>query len=64
MAALLGALTIVIGVATLLVAFVMGVGVAANFPETWFGAVIVLAEAVVGIAFIWYGSRRLWLRLK
>jgi hypothetical protein len=58
--AFLGVTAVVVGVATLLVAFVMGMGVAANFPETWFGAVLVLSEAALGFVFIWHGVRRLW----
>jgi hypothetical protein len=50
---------VLVGVATLLFAFVMGVGVAANFPETWFGAILVLSEAALGFVFVCHGVRRL-----
>lgn len=55
---------VLVGLGTLLLAFVMSTAVLVNLPDSWFGAVLVLAEAGLGGAFIWHGGRRLWLKLK
>ena len=54
---------VALGALALLLAFGLVLPVGVNFPESWFGVLIIVAVAGSGFALIYRGARRLLLKL-
>ena len=60
----LGLLLILGGLAVVILALLMVLPVAVNLPASWFGAVLAFGFMVLGIALMYFGGQRLWVKTK
>ena len=57
-------LMVLVGLAAVGIALAMVLPVAVNLPDSWFGAILAFAVLALGIAFMYFGGQRLWVKPK
>ena len=57
-------LMVLVGLAAVVIALAMVLPVAVNLPDSWFGAILAFAVLALGIAFMYFGGQRLWVKPK